>query len=123
MCEEFLRRGASLLQRDGDNWQPLRCAAYNGHVDVVKLLLTSGAKVAKFDAGQSADSMKNASNFGWAADVDPARKWAVANLLREAEERERSTPMRIGEDDPFLTVLSPRMVAGSEEALKIYEVG
>lgn len=123
VCEEFLRRGVSVLQRDEDNWQPLRCAAYNGHVDVVKLLLVSGAAVGKFDAGQSADSMKNVSSFGWAADVDPARKWAIANLLREAEERERSAPTRVGEDDPFLTVLSPTAGSGRGETMRIYEVG
>jgi hypothetical protein len=89
----------------------------------VKLLLASGATVGKFDAGQSADSMKNVSSFGWAADVDPARKWAIANLLGEAEERERSAPTRVGKDDPFLTVLSPTAGSGRGETMRIYEVG
>lgn len=125
VCEEFIRRGASVLLRDEENWQPLRCAAYNGHVDVVRLLLASGATVGKLDEGLSADTMKTGPpSFGWASDVDPARRWAIAKMLEDARDRESRIPTRVSDDDPFLTVV--RDGSGREgrgETMRIYEVG
>ena len=122
VCEELLRRGASALQRDELGWPPLRCAAYNGHVGVVRLLLGAGATVASYDGGLAAGdgAAAHAVVFGWAPDVDERARRAVVALLRAAEERERTTPTRVGELDPYLTVLAH---ADRSDAKKIYEIG
>jgi ankyrin repeat protein len=63
---------------------PMRCAAANGHVEVVRLLLKCGAIVQRANANQRTALHAAASNgrldvcrllLNWAAKVDPVDKW------------------------------------------------
>jgi ankyrin repeat protein len=118
---QLLKRGASFSQPDEANWSPLRYAAYYGHAQVVEVLMMAGASCVKSSeiSRSSGESVGGAARFGFADDVDPARRAEVMQWLNIAEERERTQPRRVGEYDPFLTIPTANGGRGRE----IYEVG
>lgn len=122
IVRELMRRGASVRQRDENNWQPLRYAAYYGRPEVVEMLLAAKAPVLTFDVGHHVDSMTTATSIGFADEVDSASRVRVLSMLNAAQEKERTVPRRISDDDPFLTIPS-LPDARSAEAVRIYEVG
>jgi ankyrin repeat protein len=118
---ELLRQGASVSHPDEANWSPLRYAAYYGHPQVVEVLMMAGASFVKSNGilGSSGESMGSATQFGFADEVDPARRGEVMQWIQSAEKREKSQPRRVREYDPFLTIPAANGGRGRE----IYEVG
>lgn len=89
VVSELLIRGASVLQKDEQNWQPLRYAAFNAHPEVVELLLRYGATVSGSTAGGWGFNM-TAQRIGFANDmIEEQRKAEVLRLLTNAEAREQ----------------------------------
>jgi ankyrin repeat protein len=121
VVSELLQRGAPVSQHDEANWSPLRYAAYHGHPHVVEVLMMAGASVVKSIGalGNSSESVGSATQFGFADEVDSARRAEVMRWLKSAENRERTQPRRVGEYDPFLTMSTPN----GGRAHEIYEVG
>ncbi|KAI4232751.1 MAG: hypothetical protein LQ349_004804 [Xanthoria aureola] len=89
VVEELLSRGTSVLQRDEQNWSPLRHASYYAHPQVVELLLRAGATISSHTSGGWGFDI-TARRIGFASEVlgEEPRKALVLNLLIEAEAKE-----------------------------------
>jgi ankyrin repeat protein len=121
VAAELLRQGASVTHHDEANWSPLRYAAYYGHPQVVEVLMMAGASFVKSNGilGGSGESIGSPTQFGFADEVNPAKRAEVMQWLKAAEIREKSQPRRVDEYDPFLTI--PTVNGGKRH--EIYEVG
>ena len=88
----LISRGASVRQKDELLWPPLRYAAYYGHPDIVRLLLSHGAEVSSVGASGGWGFEVTASRIGFAMNVEISdeRKRLVRELLEDAEIRERA---------------------------------
>ncbi|OJJ97352.1 hypothetical protein ASPACDRAFT_10995, partial [Aspergillus aculeatus ATCC 16872] len=75
----LLQRGALAAKRDERGWPPYRHAAYYGHPDVLRLLLSCDLASAKEDAdlGLTVDRL----GFAPSANISDERKLEVQNLL------------------------------------------
>jgi ankyrin repeat protein len=127
VVNELISYGASVRQRDEANWNPLRYAAYYGHADVVQALIKAGARIIELGGGLGSSAelrATSATQFSFADEVDPAMRWTVKQMLKEAEEKERTQGRRLGEHDPFLMELplQDRREQGVEP-VRIYEIG
>ncbi|PWY78606.1 ankyrin [Aspergillus eucalypticola CBS 122712] len=79
----LLQRGASAIKRDERGWQPYRYAAYYGHPNALRLLMSCSLMVAKDDA----DLGLTAERIGFApsADISIERKREVQRLLYQMQ--------------------------------------
>lgn len=93
IVEEFVRRGASVRQRDEHNWQPLRYAAYHAHPEVCQYLLANGASVSGLNTPGSFGFNLTASRIGFAPDIgiNEFQRQSVLMLLNDAEVREQQS--------------------------------
>ncbi|KAL8730538.1 MAG: hypothetical protein Q9166_003992 [cf. Caloplaca sp. 2 TL-2023] len=89
VVQELISRGTSVLQKDEQNWSPLRYASYYAHPQVVEFLLKAGATVSNNTAGHWGFDI-TARRIGFANEVhqEEQRKSQVLKLLTEAEARE-----------------------------------
>ncbi|KAL8898684.1 MAG: hypothetical protein Q9207_006575 [Kuettlingeria erythrocarpa] len=107
VVQELVRRGSSVLQKDEQNWSPLRWAAHYAHPTVVAFLLGKGATVSGTpSSGWGFDI--TARRIGFADEVlrEDERKAAVLKFLTEAEAREQ----RSQEEQTSTPVQSPPAV-------------
>lgn len=76
----LLERGASTLRKDETGWQPIRYAAYHGHLEVLQLLLFHG-KIPELDATEI-----NAipETIGFAPGISDEKKVRVRLLFEQA---------------------------------------
>lgn len=79
----LVARGASVLKKDENGWQPLHYAAYYSHPEVLQLLIAHNATSTE----NGADFGLSAENIGFAPDtgISEERKKQVLDLLRGAQ--------------------------------------
>ncbi|KAJ5825472.1 hypothetical protein N7474_002610 [Penicillium riverlandense] len=80
----LLDRGASTIRKDKDGWQPFRYAAYHGHPEVLRLLL-SCSHIPDLDIPDLL-LMPEAIGFSAQSEITDERKRQVDQLLRQALE-------------------------------------
>ncbi|KAL8714383.1 MAG: hypothetical protein Q9220_001716 [cf. Caloplaca sp. 1 TL-2023] len=92
IVRELMARGSSILQKDEQNWSPLRYASHYAHPEVVELLLEAGATIAGQPSGGWGFDV-TAHRIGFADEVrmEVQRKAKVLELLTHAEARERES--------------------------------
>ncbi|KAL8846507.1 MAG: hypothetical protein Q9221_008410 [Calogaya cf. arnoldii] len=90
VVKELISRGTSVLQRDEQNWTPLRYASHYAHPQVVELLLKAGATISSHTSGGWGFDI-TARRIGFASEVfgEEQRKAQVLKLLTEAEAKEK----------------------------------
>lgn len=88
VIRELIRWQALVLQPDERGWQPLRYAAFHGHLNVVNLLLQHGASVSALGLGSP--TISNTSCIKFAAGVAEDVKPYIIERLEWAEAEERS---------------------------------
>ncbi|KAL8875002.1 MAG: hypothetical protein Q9192_009114 [Flavoplaca navasiana] len=89
VVRELISRGTSVLQKDEQNWSPLRYASHYAHPKVVEVLLKAGATISSHTSGGWGFDI-TARRIGFASEVlgEEQRKSQVLKLLIEAEARE-----------------------------------
>ncbi|PYH98899.1 ankyrin [Aspergillus ellipticus CBS 707.79] len=93
----LLQRGASAIKRDERGWQPYRYAAYYGHPNVLRLLMSCNPTLAKGDTDLGLDVER--IGFAPSADISQDSKREVQSLLSQLQQS--SQPM--GETLPAWT--------------------
>ncbi len=89
----LISQGASVREKDESDWQPLRYAAHYGHPEVVEILLMNGASLSGIQSW-GFDLTADRVGFANSVYIPEDRKEAVMRLLRDAEDRERTTQER-----------------------------
>ncbi|KAL8893724.1 MAG: hypothetical protein Q9192_004985 [Flavoplaca navasiana] len=89
VVRELISRGTSVLQKDEQNWSPLRYASHYAHPKVVEVLLKAGATISSHTSGGWGFDI-TARRIGFASEVlgEEQRKSQVLKLLVEAEAKE-----------------------------------
>ncbi|KAL8991971.1 MAG: hypothetical protein Q9169_007483 [Polycauliona sp. 2 TL-2023] len=89
VVKELISRGTSVLQKDEQNWSPLRHASHYAHPRVVEILLNAGATISSQTSGGWGFDI-TARRIGFANEVagEEYRKSQVLKLLIEAEAKE-----------------------------------
>ncbi|KAL8765452.1 MAG: hypothetical protein Q9209_007479 [Squamulea sp. 1 TL-2023] len=90
VVKELISRGTSVLQKDEQNWSPLRYASHYAHPQVVELLLKAGATISSHTSGGWGFDV-TARRIGFASEVlnEERRKAQVLGLLIAAEAKEK----------------------------------
>ncbi|KAL8934248.1 MAG: hypothetical protein Q9216_006001 [Gyalolechia sp. 2 TL-2023] len=93
VVQELVGRGTSVLQKDEQNWSPLRYASHYAHPAAVEFLLKAGATISgNPSSGWGFDV--TAQRIGFANEVlqEEQRKAQVLKLLTDAEAKEHKLP-------------------------------
>ncbi|KAL9602476.1 MAG: hypothetical protein Q9219_001768 [cf. Caloplaca sp. 3 TL-2023] len=103
VVKELVGRGSSVLQKDEQNWSPLRYASHYAYPTVVEYLLKAGATISgNPSSGWGFDITARRIGFADEVSREEQRKAQVLKLLVDAEAKEHKS-----EEEPTVASLPP----------------
>ncbi|KAL8949562.1 MAG: hypothetical protein Q9222_004336 [Ikaeria aurantiellina] len=109
VVQELMARGSSVLQKDEQNWSPLRYASHYAYPEVVEILLKAGATVSGHpSSGWGFDVTAHRIGFADEVRMETQRKARVLKLLMDAEAKEHESQEEASASSTKLNPIAPQ---------------